>query len=118
MTEIEQALVHYDGDNSKPYCDLVYKALKLLQKVPCQPGDTISRILPQSSEYSIVSDTVSKVIIGKKHTTVYTKSIFYPINCKEYRVGDLGGFPFNDYYIGNITVNDVYHAHNRVYSKH
>lgn len=32
MTEIEKALIYYDGDNSKPYCDLVYKALKLLQR--------------------------------------------------------------------------------------
>jgi hypothetical protein len=36
MTEIEKAIVHYDGDNSKPYCDLVYKGLKLLQLL----GDT------------------------------------------------------------------------------
>lgn len=32
MTDIEKALVCYDGDNSKPYCDLVFKALKELQK--------------------------------------------------------------------------------------
>lgn len=32
MTDIEKALVCYDGDNSKPYCDLVHRALKELQK--------------------------------------------------------------------------------------
>ena len=32
MTDIEKALVCYDGDNSKPYCDLVYEALKEMQK--------------------------------------------------------------------------------------
>lgn len=36
MTEIELALMHYDGDNSKPYCDLVWRGLKLLQLL----GDT------------------------------------------------------------------------------
>ena len=28
MTEIEIAMMHYDGDGSKPYCDLVHEALK------------------------------------------------------------------------------------------
>ena len=28
MTEIELAMMHYDGDGSKPYCDLVWEALK------------------------------------------------------------------------------------------
>ena len=27
MTELEKALMYYDGDNTKPFCDLVYKAL-------------------------------------------------------------------------------------------
>lgn len=31
MTELERALVEYDGDNTKPFCDLVYKALKEMQ---------------------------------------------------------------------------------------
>lgn len=32
MADIEKALVEYDGDNSKPYCDLVYKALKEMRE--------------------------------------------------------------------------------------
>jgi len=28
VNKYELALIHYDGDNSKPYCDLVYEALK------------------------------------------------------------------------------------------
>jgi len=28
MTDIERALIEYDGDNGKPYCDLAYRALK------------------------------------------------------------------------------------------
>lgn len=28
MTDLELAMIHYDGDGSKPYCDLVYQALK------------------------------------------------------------------------------------------
>lgn len=28
MTEIEMAMMHYDGDGSLPYCDLVWEALK------------------------------------------------------------------------------------------
>jgi len=33
MTELERALIEYNGDNSKPFCDLVYKALRTQQKV-------------------------------------------------------------------------------------
>jgi len=32
MTDTELALIHYDGNNAMPYCDLVYKALKEMQK--------------------------------------------------------------------------------------
>lgn len=32
MTNIEMAMIAYDGDGSKPYCDLVYMALKNLRK--------------------------------------------------------------------------------------
>jgi hypothetical protein len=28
MTDIERALIHYDGNNDMPYCDLVWQALK------------------------------------------------------------------------------------------
>lgn len=28
MTDIEQAMVHYDGNGDMPYCDLVWQALK------------------------------------------------------------------------------------------
>ena len=31
MTDIELALIEYDGDCSKPYCDVVYNALKKQQ---------------------------------------------------------------------------------------
>lgn len=31
MTDIELALIEYDGDGSKPYCDVVYNALKKQQ---------------------------------------------------------------------------------------
>jgi hypothetical protein len=31
MTDIELALIKYDGDGSKPYCDVVYNALKKQQ---------------------------------------------------------------------------------------
>lgn len=30
--EVEEALIQYDGDNSKPYCDLAYCGLKTIQK--------------------------------------------------------------------------------------
>lgn len=31
MTNVEMAMIFYDGDNSKPYCDLVYMALENLK---------------------------------------------------------------------------------------
>ena len=31
MTDIELALIEYDGDRSKPYCDIIYNALKKQQ---------------------------------------------------------------------------------------
>lgn len=30
--DVENAIVHYDGDGSKPYCDLVYCGLTVLRK--------------------------------------------------------------------------------------
>ncbi len=30
--DLNRALIEYDGDNSKPYCDLVYKALKEMKQ--------------------------------------------------------------------------------------
>lgn len=33
MTDIELAMAHYDGNGDMPYCDLVWKALKLLRDV-------------------------------------------------------------------------------------
>jgi hypothetical protein len=47
MTEIEKALAEYDGDNSKPYCDLVWRGLKLLQLL----GDT-----DKQSAYDVFSN--------------------------------------------------------------
>lgn len=40
MTDIELALIEYDGDGSKPYCDVVYEALKkqLPKKVNWESG--------------------------------------------------------------------------------
>lgn len=33
MTNIELALIDYDGNSNMPHCDLVFDALKLMQKV-------------------------------------------------------------------------------------
>ena len=34
MTDLEQALVYYDGNKNVPYADTVYNALKKVQKYP------------------------------------------------------------------------------------
>ncbi len=33
VLEIERAMCYYDGDNSKPYCDLVYAGLDIIRKL-------------------------------------------------------------------------------------
>lgn len=43
MTDIELALVEYDGNGDYPYCDLVYKGLKLLQKKQGENENNISQ---------------------------------------------------------------------------
>lgn len=46
MTEIEKALVCYDGDGSMPHCDLVWKALKTLQKADSTKWIPVTQRLP------------------------------------------------------------------------
>ncbi len=31
MLDVEHAIAHYDGDGSKPYCDLVYCGLDIIR---------------------------------------------------------------------------------------
>ena len=50
MTEIEKALIEYDGDNSKPYCDLVWKGLKTLQAIE-NNKHVIDRLIWDSIEH-------------------------------------------------------------------
>ncbi len=33
VLEIERAMCYYDGDNSKPYCDLVYAGLDIMRNL-------------------------------------------------------------------------------------
>jgi hypothetical protein len=52
MTDIERALIEYDGDNTKPYCDLVYKALKELRDNRWIP---VTERLPESGTHVLLS---------------------------------------------------------------
>lgn len=51
MTDIELALVEYDGNGKHPYCDLVCKGLKILQS-----------LYPQGNQMIIASDLYSQLI--------------------------------------------------------
>lgn len=57
MTEIEKALMEYDGDNSKPYCDLVWAGLKELQR----KHDAPSRFKAALDDYFDMAKTADDI---------------------------------------------------------